>query len=239
MTETILSWLGWNTNGFPGEHSVSDKSSACGRGIHRVKELKHSTLSAFSYFVLKTRAREGRKEVGRDRKGGTRKRGSTCPKRGRRLHWVPCENFPLLCMLFIKSRYSSLLLRVRGGLRPGDVCVCVCVCVSHGAPEVKNLPANAPDLREADFRVRPCNAGDLGSIPRFDLQDDPLEEGMATHSSILAWRIPCTEEPGGMHSIAVKRSESHSVASDSLWRHRRYSLWKSPGIAESDTNDVT
>ena len=129
MTETILSWLGWNTNGFPGEHSVSDKSSACGRGTPRVKELKHSTLSAFSYFVLKTRAREGRKEVGRDRKGGTRKRGSTCPKRGRRLHWVPCENFPLLCMLFIKSRYSSLLLRVRGGLRPGDVCVCVCVCV--------------------------------------------------------------------------------------------------------------
>ena len=27
--------------------------------------------------------------------------------------------------------------------------------------------------------------------------EDPLEEGMATHSSILAWRIPCTEEPGG------------------------------------------
>ena len=34
--------------------------------------------------------------------------------------------------------------------------------------------------------------------------EDPLEEGMATHSSILAWRIPGTEEPGGlqfMHSI--------------------------------------
>ena len=28
-------------------------------------------------------------------------------------------------------------------------------------------------------------------------QEDPLEEGMATHSSILAWRIPWTEEPGG------------------------------------------
>ena len=27
---------------------------------------------------------------------------------------------------------------------------------------------------------------------------DPLEKGMATHSSILAWRIPCTEEPGGL-----------------------------------------
>ena len=31
---------------------------------------------------------------------------------------------------------------------------------------------------------------------RFPGREDPLEEGMATHSSILAWRIPCTEEPG-------------------------------------------
>ena len=33
-------------------------------------------------------------------------------------------------------------------------------------------------------------------------REDPLEEGMATHSSILAWRIPWTEEPGGLQSIA-------------------------------------
>ena len=30
-------------------------------------------------------------------------------------------------------------------------------------------------------------------------QKDPLEEGMVTHNSILAWRIPWTEEPGGLH----------------------------------------
>ena len=30
---------------------------------------------------------------------------------------------------------------------------------------------------------------------------DPLEKGMATHSSILAWRIPWTEEPGGLHTV--------------------------------------
>ena len=30
-------------------------------------------------------------------------------------------------------------------------------------------------------------------------QEDPLEKGMATHSSILTWRIPWTEEPGGLH----------------------------------------
>ena len=32
-------------------------------------------------------------------------------------------------------------------------------------------------------------------------QEDPLEEGMTTHSSILAWRIPWTEEPGGLQSM--------------------------------------
>ena len=32
-------------------------------------------------------------------------------------------------------------------------------------------------------------------------QEDPLEEDIATHSSILAWRIPWTEEPGGLQSI--------------------------------------
>ena len=32
-------------------------------------------------------------------------------------------------------------------------------------------------------------------------QEDPLEKGMATHSSILSWRIPCTEEPGGLRSM--------------------------------------
>ena len=34
---------------------------------------------------------------------------------------------------------------------------------------------------------------------------DPLEEGPATHSSILAWRIPGTEEPGGLQSIRLQR----------------------------------
>ena len=36
-------------------------------------------------------------------------------------------------------------------------------------------------------------------------QEDPLEKGMATHSSILAWEIPWTEEPGGLQSVGVQR----------------------------------
>ena len=35
--------------------------------------------------------------------------------------------------------------------------------------------------------------------------EDPLEEGMATHSSIRAWRIPWTEEPGGLESIELQK----------------------------------
>ena len=50
----------------------------------------------------------------------------------------------------------------------------------------------------------PANAGDAGSMTtsgRFH----PLEEEMATHSSILAWRMPWTEEPGGLQSIELQR----------------------------------
>ena len=36
-------------------------------------------------------------------------------------------------------------------------------------------------------------------------QEDPLEKGMATHSSTLTWRIPGTEEPGGLQSMGLQR----------------------------------
>ena len=39
---------------------------------------------------------------------------------------------------------------------------------------------------------------------RFQGWEDPVEEGMATHSSILAWRIPSTEEPGGLQPVGSK-----------------------------------
>ena len=42
------------------------------------------------------------------------------------------------------------------------------------------------------------------SVPSLGWED-PLEEGVATHSSILAWRIPRTEEPGGLQSTGSQR----------------------------------
>ena len=41
-------------------------------------------------------------------------------------------------------------------------------------------------------------------------QEDPLEKGMATHSSILAWRIPGTEEPGGLQSMGLHKESDMS-----------------------------
>ena len=54
---------------------------------------------------------------------------------------------------------------------------------------VKNLPAMQ------EIRVQSLD------------QEDPLEKEMATHSSILAWRIPWTEEPGRLHSMGSQRAE--------------------------------
>jgi len=53
-----------------------------------------------------------------------------------------------------------------------------------------------------------CNAEDLGSTLG---QEDTLEKGMATHSNILAWRIPWTEEPGGLQSMGLQRVRHNSA----------------------------
>ena len=80
--------------------------------------------------------------------------------------------------------------------------------VFPGGSVVKNLSTNAGDLVQS-----------LG-------QEDPLEEGMATHSSILAWRIPWTEEPGGLWSMG---SQSQIRLSDLAQHSPRKGL--SPPLA--------
>ena len=60
--------------------------------------------------------------------------------------------------------------------------------VSLVAQMVKNLPA----MQETSLQF-------LG-------QEEPLENGMATHSSILAWRIPCTEKPGGLSALGLQKA---------------------------------
>ena len=58
-------------------------------------------------------------------------------------------------------------------------------------------------LLTSGFPVAPVNAGGTDSIPGD--WEDSLEEEMTTHSSILAWRIPQTEEPGGLQSMQSQR----------------------------------
>ena len=51
----------------------------------------------------------------------------------------------------------------------------------------------------------PANAGDIETWVRSPGQVDPLDEGVAIHSSILAWRISWTEEPGELQSVDLQR----------------------------------
>ena len=70
----------------------------------------------------------------------------------------------------------------------------VLICISlmaNGASLVTQMVKNPPAVQETRIRS-------LG-------QEDPLEKGMAIHSSILVWRIPWTEEPGELQSIQSQR----------------------------------
>ena len=57
----------------------------------------------------------------------------------------------------------------------------------------------------------PANAGDTGDVGSIPGSGRSLEEGMATHSSILGWRIPWTEEPGGLSPWGHKESDTTEV----------------------------
>ena len=59
---------------------------------------------------------------------------------------------------------------------------------------VKNLPANRGGIRDV--------------VQSLDLEDS-LEEEMATHSSILIWKVPWIEEPGGLQSMKLQRAGHH------------------------------
>ena len=55
------------------------------------------------------------------------------------------------------------------------------------------------------IRNPPVNAGELRDAVSILGSEDPVEEGVETHSSILAWRIPWTEEPGRLQSMGLQR----------------------------------
>jgi len=70
-----------------------------------------------------------------------------------------------------------------------------CICVYMG------LPGGSVGKESA------CNAGEAGDMVQFLAGEDALEEGKATHSSILAWRIPWTKEPSGLQSMSQSQTQ--------------------------------
>ena len=103
------------------------------------------------------------------------------------------------------------------------VCVCVCVCVSiifrmntpstlRGASMVAQTVKNLPEMQE-------IWVWSLG-------QEYALEKGKAIHSSILAWKIPSTGEPGGLQSVGSQR-----VGHD--WVTNTRTSWHPPDVSDS------
>ena len=121
--------------------------------------------------------------------------------------------------------------------------MCVHVCYYQGFSEKKL--SDTPYWRHKHFLVKtsviwiglygfPCGAS--GKEPTCQcrrrkrpgflscIRKEPLEEGMATHSSILPWRIPWTEEPGGLQSMESQRvRHDWSELARSMWGYRRFS----------------
>ena len=106
----------------------------------------------------------------------------------------------LVCqMFFSKSRLPPLLY-------PSGLCVSLCVMLRW---PWSLWPNSIFPTQKAGFpggsggQESTCNAGGLGSIPGLGRS---LEKEMATHSSIIAWESPWTEEPGGLQSTGHKES---------------------------------
>ena len=85
--------------------------------------------------------------------------------------------------------------------------------LQHARPP-RPLPTPKSFPGDSEVKLSACNAGDLGSIPGSGRS--PGE--MATHSSILAWKIPWMEEPGGLQSTGLQR-----VGRD--WKTSLHFLW--------------
>ena len=82
--------------------------------------------------------------------------------------------------------------------------ICRCLRAFPGGASVKRILLSTQETQKTQVRS-------LGL-------EDPLEKEMATHSSILSWRIPWTEEPGGLQSMGLKESDTTEAAERThLW----------------------
>ena len=81
------------------------------------------------------------------------------------------------------------------------------VCAMHWTPRMELSHLSPPWVLKTQGCLNVCTDDDWREwyqVRSLD-REEPLEKGMATHSSILAWRIPGTEEPGGLQSMVLQR----------------------------------
>ena len=99
----------------------------------------------------------------------------------------------------------------RGVLGRMDTCICIAeflcfppetvIVLLIGCTPIRSFPSGlAVKILPAKQEMQEMRVQSLG-------QENPLEESMATHCSILAWKIPWTEESGGLQSIGLQRVE--------------------------------
>ena len=126
---------------------------------------------------------------------------------------------------FTYSYSFAIYKRIRNGVGCDIPVLCGCRSTNHWLclvllPLCKGLSRGFPG--GSDGKDSACNAGDLGLILGWE---DPLKKEMATHSSVLAWRIPWTEEPsyrlagyrGGLatvHGVAKVQRVRHDWATN-------------------------
>ena len=114
-----------------------------------------------------------------------------------------CPEFLGCLQWLMASSMSSIHMREQDRARPKSQSFCNLISdvtfypfhhillIRGASPPVTQMVKNLP----AVWETRVCSLGG----------EDPLEEGMAAHSSVLAWRIPWTEEPGGLQSRGSPR----------------------------------
>ena len=198
----------------------------CLLSVRRVSEhLKHVNA-----FVLTARLQDGYRflqHIYQRRNGGPRC-WATCQSRSHRQSDSSSSSSPVCCvklqetekwcflyamgmfgLFHRKHRYSCQL--VENDIYKIKHCVCSHIAFTSG----DDAFTDAINTRTTNLRSFPggsevkhllANAGDTGEMQVGSLgQEDPLEEGIATHSSTLAWEIPWTEEPGGLQSMGSQR----------------------------------
>ena len=106
----------------------------------------------------------------------------------------------ILIYLLFKNFEPSLNLQVTNPGEAGIYSVCLCL-FSPSCTCYQNIPSRASLVAQRLKRLPALQETWIQSLG----PEDPLEKEMETHSNILAWRIPWTEEPGGLQSTGWQR----------------------------------